>query len=147
MKTMIITVLLVVSLAFISAQSHNQYQSYLYPVYTDSYQLEPCYLKVGVGYWFPRGNLSSFIDNSPLFALALVIPDTKRNRAFKLGIQLAVPEQKDFFVLTDGMDQFGLEATFVVKAYLQLHKYVYKKSKGRLCLGISLGTVSFFQIH
>jgi hypothetical protein len=101
-------------------------------------------LKVGVGYWLPKGNLANFIDNSPLFELALVIPDTNRNRAFELGIQLAVPQQKDFFILTDGVDEFEIEATSVVNAYLQLHKYVYKKSKGRLGLGISLGISSIF---
>lgn len=101
-------------------------------------------MKVGLGYWLPKGNLANFIDNSPLFELALVIPDTNRNRAFALGVQLAVPQQKEFFILTDAMDQFDIEATSVVNGYLQLHKYVYKKSKGRLGLGISLGISSIF---
>jgi hypothetical protein len=72
-----------------------------------------------------------------------VITDTKKNGAFELGVQLAVSERY-FFILTDGMDQFDVEDASGVKAYLQLHKFVYKKSKGRLCLGISLGTASFF---
>ncbi|QJP34617.1 hypothetical protein F0365_09545 [Nonlabens sp. Ci31] len=144
MKTMIITTVLICSLAFTSAQNQNHYQVFQDSVNTDSYQQEICYLKVGVGYWLPKGNLSKFIDNSPLFELALVIPDTKRNRAFELGIQLAVPEQKDFFILSDGVDQFDVEATSVVNAYLKLNKYVYKKSKGRLGLGISVGISSIF---
>jgi hypothetical protein len=54
MKAIIIRVVLICSLASIRAQNHNQYQTFLDFVNADSYQLDPCYLKVEVGCCYPK---------------------------------------------------------------------------------------------
>lgn len=140
MKAFLITTIAILAACSLSAQDYYDYNE----LDTLESSLESSFLKIGVGYWLPKGELSQFIDNSPLFELAYVVPDSKKNRSFEIGIQLAVPQQKRFFVLKDGINEYDIEATSIVNGYIKLNKYIYNKPKGKLGIGISLGIASIF---
>lgn len=140
MKAFLITTIAILAACSLSAQDYYDYDE----VDALESSLENSFLKIGVGYWLPNGELSQFIDNSPLFELVYVVPDSKRNRSFELGIQLAVPQQKEFFLITDGIEQFEIEATSIINGYIKFNKYIYNKPKGKLGLGIALGIASIF---
>lgn len=144
MKTIISTAFFICISSFLNAQDLPQSLPHNHLFLNKTYNQEVAFLKVGFGYWMPKGNLSDYLDSSPLFELALVIPDSKRKRSFELGIQLAVPQQNDFFILTDGIDEFDIEATSIVNGYIKLNKYLYERSKNKLALSISLGIASIF---
>ncbi|WP_405376935.1 hypothetical protein [Nonlabens sp. Asnod3-A02] len=140
MKAFLITTIAILAACSLSAQDYYDYDE----VDALESSLENSFLKIGVGYWLPNGELSQFIDNSPLFELAYVVPDLKRNRSFELGIQLAVPQQIEFFLITDGIEQFEIEATSIINGYIKFNKYIYQKSNDKLGLGIALGIASIF---
>ncbi|PPK92819.1 hypothetical protein LY01_02907 [Nonlabens xylanidelens] len=140
MKAFLITTIAILAACSLSAQDYYDYDE----VDALESSLENSFLKIGVGYWLPNGELSQFIDNSPLFELAYVVLDSKRNRSFELGIQLAVPQQKEFFLITDGIEDFEVEATSVINGYIKFNKYIYQKSNDKLGLGIALGIASIF---
>ncbi|WP_405371094.1 hypothetical protein [Nonlabens sp. Asnod2-A12] len=140
MKAFLITTIAILAACSLSAQDYYDYDE----VDALESSLENSFLKIGVGYWLPNGELSQFIDNSPLFELAYVVPDLKRNRSFELGIQLAVPQQKEFFLITDGIEQFEIEATSIINGYIKFNKYIYQKSNDKLGFGIALGIASIF---
>jgi hypothetical protein len=144
MKSIFIIAVFICFSNFLNAQDLHQNQPNNNSLRYDQPNQEVAFFKVGFGYWMPKGNLSNYIDNSPLFELALVVPDSKRKRSFELGIQLGVPQQNDFFILTDGVNEFEIEATSIVNGYLKLNKYVYEKPNSKLTLGISLGIASIF---
>lgn len=144
MKTIITTVLLICILNLSNAQDFNRYRLNNDSLTSEYSRQEVSFLKVGFGYWMPKGNLSDFIDNSPLFELALVVPDSKRKRSFELGIQLGVPQQREFFLLTDGRNEFEIEATSILNGYIKLNKYIHQRPNSKLALGISLGISSIF---
>ncbi|MEO9954872.1 hypothetical protein [Nonlabens sp.] len=140
MKAFFITTIAILAACSLSAQDYYDYKE----LDTLESYLENSFLKIGVGYWMPNGELSQFIDNSPLFELAYVVPDSNKNRSFEIGIQLAVPQQKEFFLITDGIEQFEVEATSIVNGYLKFNKYFFKKPNSKLGLGIALGIASIF---
>ncbi len=102
------------------------------------------YIKIGAGYWMPTGDLSKFLNNSPFFELGIVIPDDLYSRSFEIGVQLVVPQQDNFFLLRDNNEDFEIEATTVLNAYLKLNKYIWEKDRNRLELSFGLGISSIF---
>ncbi|GAK91282.1 hypothetical protein JCM19298_304 [Nonlabens ulvanivorans] len=102
------------------------------------------YVKIGAGYWIPTSNLSRFLNNAPFFELGIVIPDDSYSRSFELGIQLVIPQQENFFLLRDVNEDFEIEATTILNAYLKLNKYIWEKDRNRLELTFGLGMSSIF---
>ncbi|AGC75348.1 hypothetical protein LX97_00052 [Nonlabens dokdonensis] len=144
MRKLFVSTVALLFLNFLNAQDlfACKHQKDSLPSQTSSF--ENPYVKIGIGYWLPKGDLSNFIDNSPLFELAFVIPESKKNRSFEIGVQLGVPEQRRFFILQDNGNTFDIEATSIVNGFIKLNKYVVQKPKGRLGLGISLGIAAIF---
>lgn len=144
MKTIISIVFFICFSNFIKGQDLHQNQPNNNSLSYNQPNREVAFLKVGFGYWLPKGNLSKYIDGSPLFELALVVPDSRKNRSFEIGIQLGVPQQRSFFILTDGVNNFEIESTSIVNGYVKLNKYLYQKPKNKLALSVSLGIASIF---
>ncbi len=144
MRKVIVVIVALLFINFSNAQDLFANKELNDSIRLKKFPVENPYMKIGIGYWLPKGDLSNFIDNSPLFELAFVIPESRKNRSFEIGIQLGVPEQRRFFILQDNGNTFDIEATSIVNGFIKLNKYVVQKPKGKLGIGISLGIAAIF---
>lgn len=96
-------------------------------------------LKLGGGYFIPKGELNEFFGPAPMFELACEFPINKRKK-FEAAAQFIIPDQREDFLYVRTIDTVQAKSTFMINLMGRFKKDLIATVPSRLTLSLGVGT-------
>lgn len=144
MKTITILSVLFLSV-YCSAQNDsivtNHYNS---QPYETNFNEDAPYIKIGVGWYLPQGELSTYFNPSPAFEFDLEWMNSEETRAAELLFQFMLPDQRRPFVYQTDVADYTATSSLIMNALLRLSKVINTGASSDMKLGAGIGISSIF---
>lgn len=95
-------------------------------------------IRAGMGLFIPQGQLNKYFGTSPFFDISSDFPFFGKN-VFGIGVQFAIPTQKEEFTYLRTIDTLKARSTFMANIVFYLKKKILEKEKSIVNFRLGIG--------
>jgi len=112
--------------------------------YETNFNEDAPYVKIGVGWYLPQGELNTYFNSSPAFEFDLEWMNSEETRAVELLFQFILPEQRRPFIYQTDVADYTATTSLIMNGLLRLSKVIKTGDSSDMKLGAGIGISSIF---